>query len=378
MKRRMQDVDAHADQPHPAFGIRHSAFRIPRLVTLGAPAILLLLLAAVVLRTAWVSDDAFITFRTVDHALNGHGLRWNVAERVQSYTHPLWMLLLLPTVAIVGSPYLASLLLSFALTAVTVAFLLASARGRPWAGAFGLAALVFSKAFVDYSTSGLENPLSHALLAAVMLTTATSGRGQGPGARGQDGMPATGCERPNALLSDERRALLLGLLVALIGLSRMDLLLIAGPIALAALLPPGGPLVPVFRTRHPASGIRHSAFRLRRRLRRDSPKRRAKAVRIPRPRPVSPWPPGPSSRSPTTASPSPTPRTPSSRRACRRRCSRSRAFRYLAESLDRDPLTLPVVAAAIVAPIVLLVMRIGGGRTEVRPYWECARRGCHP
>ena len=42
-------------------------------------------------RTAWLSDDAYITFRTVDNALNGYGLRWNVADRVQSYTHPLWM-----------------------------------------------------------------------------------------------------------------------------------------------------------------------------------------------------------------------------------------------------------------------------------------------
>jgi arabinofuranosyltransferase len=56
---------------------------------------LALFFAAVVLRTAWVSDDAFITFRTVDNALNGAGLRWNPAERVQTYTHPLWMLLVL-------------------------------------------------------------------------------------------------------------------------------------------------------------------------------------------------------------------------------------------------------------------------------------------
>ena len=45
-------------------------------------------------KTAWLSDDAYITFRTIDNFVNGYGLRWNIAERVQSFTHPLWLLLL--------------------------------------------------------------------------------------------------------------------------------------------------------------------------------------------------------------------------------------------------------------------------------------------
>ncbi len=44
------------------------------------------------IRTAWVCDDAYITFRTVDNFVHGYGLRWNVDERVQGFTHPLWML----------------------------------------------------------------------------------------------------------------------------------------------------------------------------------------------------------------------------------------------------------------------------------------------
>src|SRR6187402_2076752 len=46
-----------------------------------------------VLRYAWVAEDAYITFRVVDNFTHGYGLRWNVAERVQVYTHPLWLLL---------------------------------------------------------------------------------------------------------------------------------------------------------------------------------------------------------------------------------------------------------------------------------------------
>jgi len=37
-------------------------------------------LATVLVRTAWVSDDAYMTFRTVDNFVQGHGLRWNVAD----------------------------------------------------------------------------------------------------------------------------------------------------------------------------------------------------------------------------------------------------------------------------------------------------------
>ena len=68
----------------------------------------------IVFRTAWVSDDAFITFRTIDNILHGFGPRWNIDERVQTFTHPLWLLLLTPLVAITGNPYLASIGLSLA------------------------------------------------------------------------------------------------------------------------------------------------------------------------------------------------------------------------------------------------------------------------
>jgi len=40
-------------------------------------------------RTAWVCGDAYITFRTIDNLVHGYGLRWNVDERVQAFTHPV-------------------------------------------------------------------------------------------------------------------------------------------------------------------------------------------------------------------------------------------------------------------------------------------------
>ena len=171
------------------------------------------LFAAVVLRTAWVSDDAFITFRTVDNAMHGDGLRWNPAERVQTYTHPLWMILLLATTAVTGNPYLSSQGLSFALTACAVVLLVRNARGHIGPAVFALSAITWSSAFVDYSTSGLENALSHALLALLLAACAD------PTDR-----PATAARR--------------GMLVALIGTTRLDLLVLAGPLAVGSLMRP--------------------------------------------------------------------------------------------------------------------------------------------
>ncbi len=34
-----------------------------------------------------MGDDAYITYKTVYNFINEYGLRWNIAERVQSYTH---------------------------------------------------------------------------------------------------------------------------------------------------------------------------------------------------------------------------------------------------------------------------------------------------
>src|SRR3954470_21478862 len=63
-----------------------------------------LALFAAILHAAWLCEDAFITLRSVDNWVNGYGLRWNIAERVQSYTHPLWLLCLTPVYWLTRSP----------------------------------------------------------------------------------------------------------------------------------------------------------------------------------------------------------------------------------------------------------------------------------
>ena len=127
--------------------------------------LLCLVFLAILLRTAWLSDDALITLRTVLNFTHGYGLTFNVAERVQTYTHPLWMLMLTGAYLVAGNVYYAAIGLSVAVSLVVFwsALRLAATSAQVWIVA---AVLLFSRAFVDYSTSGLENPLSNLLLVA--------------------------------------------------------------------------------------------------------------------------------------------------------------------------------------------------------------------
>ncbi|NPV56166.1 MAG: hypothetical protein HPY76_05750, partial [Anaerolineae bacterium] len=128
----------------------------------------LLLMMALATRRAWLSDDAYITFRTVDNFINGYGLNWNPAERVQSYTHPLWMFLLSAATLFTHEFYVTPILLSLALTAICGILLWRTSDSSKTAAPL-LLLLSFSPIFIDFSTGGLENPLSHALMAAFLL-----------------------------------------------------------------------------------------------------------------------------------------------------------------------------------------------------------------
>ncbi|MCH1913908.1 hypothetical protein L9Z41_19030 [Leptospira noguchii] len=117
--------------------------------------------------SSWLSDDSFITFRVVDNFLNGYGLRWNPLERVQVYTHPLWLFLLIPIQWVIREISISAYLLSY-LCGILFIFVYCFTFSK-FRNTFGLIVVslgVFfsSRTFIDYNTSGLENPLSFLLL----------------------------------------------------------------------------------------------------------------------------------------------------------------------------------------------------------------------
>lgn len=134
----------------------------------AATAFALAALAWLVLSHAWFTDDAYFSFRSIDNFVNGYGLTWNVIERVQAYTHPLWVLLLSAFYFFTREIYITTIVVSLALTLALgwlVIFKIAKTR---WQGLAAVLLLSLSTAFIDYTTSGLENPLSHLLLAVFL------------------------------------------------------------------------------------------------------------------------------------------------------------------------------------------------------------------
>jgi arabinofuranosyltransferase len=110
---------------------------------------------------AWVGDDAYITFRTIDNVVTSHGLRWNVIERVQSYTHPLWLLICAIPYALTREVFYTVILVSyFTCLAALIIFRRALPASDRWKSALLVMLLVASKTFMDWSSSGLENTLS--------------------------------------------------------------------------------------------------------------------------------------------------------------------------------------------------------------------------
>ncbi len=124
----------------------------------------LLAAAVMLLGTAWMSDDAFITLRVVDNFINGYGLRYNVIDRVQVFTHPLWLMLITPIYALTREPMVTTMLVSASVS--LAALWLLGARIAKDAG-YGSLLILFamaSRAIYQFSSSGLECPLTFLLL----------------------------------------------------------------------------------------------------------------------------------------------------------------------------------------------------------------------
>lgn len=124
-----------------------------------------------ILYNAWVTEDTFITLRVIDNFFNGFGLRWNIDERVQVYTHPLWMFWLMPWFAATGEPFYSviycSLLTSFLALCIGLVIFLKQTRNITTyiSCILFLIPLLLTDGFIEFSTSGLENPLSNLCIA---------------------------------------------------------------------------------------------------------------------------------------------------------------------------------------------------------------------
>jgi arabinofuranosyltransferase len=122
-----------------------------------------------ILWKAWISEDAFITLRHVDNFLHGYGPVFNVGERVEGFTHPLWFAILAFFRWIGFSPKGAAVFpaLLASITALYILFFKIRIKNGQGAPSFlnpAAAVLIGMSAFIDFGTSGLETALSYLLL----------------------------------------------------------------------------------------------------------------------------------------------------------------------------------------------------------------------
>ena len=124
-------------------------------------------LLLLILYQTTLTIDALITFRVIDNFVHGYGLRWNIAERVQAYTNPLWMLLHIPLYALWENIIFVTVFLSVISTFIAL-WLTAFSFKRRWTQLVALffIPLAISPTFVIFATCGLEAPLTIVLFCA--------------------------------------------------------------------------------------------------------------------------------------------------------------------------------------------------------------------
>lgn len=186
------------------FNTKDINFFQPKTTESIALLIFILLLSVVLIRTAWICDDAYISFRTVYNLAHGYGLTWNTTERVQVYTNPLWIFLIFPAYLLLGDIWITSHLVSILTSLAAIYILLFKISKSLATSIIAATILLFSNAFIDCSTSGLENPLTHLLLAIFFYIFYHQEQ-------------------------HKRQILLLSLVTSLLMVNRLDTILLVGP-----------------------------------------------------------------------------------------------------------------------------------------------------
>jgi arabinofuranosyltransferase len=135
---------------------------------------LAVVLVTIVLVQSWLKfysyqDDAFIFFRYADNVLRGNGAVFNPGERVEGFSSPLWLALLVACGAVGVGPVHAAGVLGTLAALATVLLSLRDARRCGGTGAWlAPVALVLYFPFLAWSVSGMETSLFTALVWAAM------------------------------------------------------------------------------------------------------------------------------------------------------------------------------------------------------------------
>lgn len=164
----------------------------------GAGIAVWLLATLLIWQSAWLSDDALITVRSAVNLGSGYGPVFNIDEAVAAYTHPLWFMLITAVGTLTGS-WIYGVLYLNVLCASAGYFLLIRRVANWWQLVTIGLIVVLGNTALDWATSGLEGGLTLLLLGLL------------------------------ASIRVRHRPVLLGLIVGLLLLCRLDYALLLGP-----------------------------------------------------------------------------------------------------------------------------------------------------
>ena len=136
--------------------------------------ILFILFSIKLISISYINDDILLTIRTVLNFINGHGPVFNLGERVQAYTHPLWFFILSGVIYITQEIFY-TLIFTNAFFSVLSIYIIIKAYDFHKLSFklffLFLFLLSLSACFVDYTSSGLENGLGFFLFSLLLYCT---------------------------------------------------------------------------------------------------------------------------------------------------------------------------------------------------------------
>ena len=154
-----------------------------RVVQVLIVALPILLLVVMAWSRRWVAEDAFLNFRVADQIKAGNGPVFNVGQRVEVATSPLWLWMLVVGRSIFAFAKIEYVAIVTSLTLTVLGLVLvALGAAKLWRRdrrpaslyvPFGMLVICAVPVWWDWATSGLEVGLSVAWIGGLMLVVAT-------------------------------------------------------------------------------------------------------------------------------------------------------------------------------------------------------------
>jgi len=129
-----------------------------------------ILFIVIVMLGAWHSDDAYHAYAMARNLANGHGFVYNIGERVNASTCPLFTLIVAGVYFCIRSMFISGLLVDIIFSCLAFYILIYRFSNSPQIVIGSTVVLSMSKCFISYTTSGLENPLLFFLSAVYLIT----------------------------------------------------------------------------------------------------------------------------------------------------------------------------------------------------------------